>query len=145
MSTVTEEKYEELKHNIDTYLDIDTEIKNKQAEMKNLMIAKKELYAQIIETMVRYDIPYLETNNMKITLEKKEKKGQINVEVLESALIDELGKINKTPEDYGVNKMVEKLIDAIEDNREKREEVKVVFKNMKKDTGKTSKSKKSRK
>jgi hypothetical protein len=127
MSDISEADFIELKKNIENYVNTDNEIKKITKNMKDIKIQKNELYNTIKETMIKNEISELKTDVGTIKITTSIKKKPISEENIKSAILSKIKNVNKTPVEYGYIKLVDIIINAIQNDRETTEVVNLKF------------------
>lgn len=136
---ISEEEYENLKNMIDEYFKLEEIIRDHNKKIAEFKKNKTLIFSNIFASMVENDIGVLETNDHILQLMNVKKTKSITEETLHNGILTSIREIDKTPEEYGINKIVDLLINSINNQRETKETVELKIK--KKKTWKTQKNK----
>jgi len=140
---ISEEEYENLKNMISEYFKLEEIIKDHNKKIAEFKKNKTLIFSNIYASMVENDIEELETNDHLLQLVNVKKIKSITEETLQNGILTSIKEIDKTPEEYGINKVVELIVNSI-NNERKVEEVKELKIKKKKGKGKEKKQKKQK-
>lgn len=133
---ISEADYTRLKNNIDEYISTNEDIRVKTANLKILKDHRGEVYANIMEAMEKNDIAELEVPKGKIKLIKSQKKKGFNEDIIRSAILSGIKTLDQKVSDIGYNKVVDMLVDAIQEERVVEEKTDLKFNKKGKNKGK---------
>ena len=118
---------------ISEYFKLEEIIKEHNKKIAEFKKNKSIIFTEIFKTMVENDIGVLETNDHILELMNVKKTKSITEETLQNGILSSIREIDKTPEEYGINKIVDLLVNSINNQRETKETVELKIKKKKKE------------
>ena len=130
---ISEEEYENLRNMISEYFKLEEIIKEHNKKIAEFKKNKTLIFSNIFASMVENDIGVLETDEHILQLMNVKKTKSITEETLHNGILTSIREIDKTPEEYGINKIVDLLVNSINNQRETKETVELKIKRKKKE------------